>query len=226
MPSSEKKKESFPEKDSLLEPQASITSPEDRELVWKPLKVEHLVQDRWIDFRRVEYELPDGSAFAPFYNYSRRSYVVIVASDEEGKFLCVRQYRHGIREVTTEFPAGGIEQAGPMAASAAESTLEAAKRELREETGCESDIWTHLISIPSCASICDNYAHVYRAENCRKVADLHLDDTEFLKVHRYTAEELDTLIREGKFQQSVHVMAWLLAKEQAESGKSGSQTCE
>ena len=117
-------------------------SAEDRALAWKPLRVEHVVRDQWIDFRRIRYELPDGSAYEPFYSYSRRSYVVIVASDEEGRFLCVRQYRPGIRAVTTEFPAGGIERRGTAEygepevtgyedGTAAEDALSAAKRELR-----------------------------------------------------------------------------------------------
>ena len=36
--------------------------------------------------------------------------MVIVASDTEGRFICVRQFRQGIKEVTTEFPAGGLER--------------------------------------------------------------------------------------------------------------------
>lgn len=204
-------------------------SAEDRALAWKPLRVEHVVRDQWIDFRRIRYELPDGSVYEPFYSYSRRSYVVIVASDEEGRFLCVRQYRPGIRAVTTEFPAGGIERHGTAEygepevtgyedGTSVEDALSAAKRELREETGYTSEEWTPLISIPSCASISDNFAYIFRAKHCRKVSGLKLDETEFLKVHSYTAEELDALIRKGQFQQAVHVMAWLLAKEQ-EAGR-------
>ena len=158
-------------------------SAEDRALAWKQRKVEHVVRDQWIDFRRIQYELPDGSVYEPFYSYSRRSYVVVVASDEEGRFLCVRQYRPGIRAVTTEFPAGGIERHGTAEygepevtgyedGTAAEDALSAAKRELREETGYTSEEWTPLISIPSCASISDNFAYIFRAKHCRKVSGL------------------------------------------------------
>ena len=69
-------------------------------LEWEPIKTEHIVQDKWIDFRRVRYRMPDGTEFGPYYNYSRSNYVVILASDTEGNYLCVRQYRHGIRQVT------------------------------------------------------------------------------------------------------------------------------
>ena len=79
------------------------------DLAWEEIKTEHIVKDEWIDFRKSAYRFPDGSVFEPFYNYSRRNYVVIVASDTEGRFICVRQFRQGIKEVTTEFPAGGLE---------------------------------------------------------------------------------------------------------------------
>ena len=81
----------------------------DRELEWKEVRTEHIVRDEWIDFRKTAYLFPDGRVIEPFYSYSRRDYVVVVASDTEGKYICVRQFRQGIREVTTEFPAGGIE---------------------------------------------------------------------------------------------------------------------
>ena len=81
-----------------------------KDLICEEISCEHLVQDQWIDFRRSAYRFPDGRVFEPYYSYTRRDYVVIVASDEEGNYLCVRQFRQGIRTVTTEFPAGGIEQ--------------------------------------------------------------------------------------------------------------------
>ncbi len=185
-------------------------------LAWEEISTEHIIQDEWIDFRRSAYRFPDGSVFEPYYSYSRKDYVVIVASDTEGKYLCVRQYRQGIEEVTTEFPAGGIERTdgkeyGGSGDISAEESLAAAKRELREETGYESDEWRHLLKVPSNATIADNYAHLFVARNCRKVSGQDLDDTEFLNVIKLSAQEIETLIAEEKFQQAVHIAAWLLA---------------
>lgn len=212
----------------------------DREdLVWEEVSTEHIVQDEWIDFRRSKYRFPDGTEFEPYYSYSRRDYVVIVASDEEEKYICVRQFRQGIGEVTTEFVAGGLERtdgkeyrSGALengaaaqdnnaggAPGASEDALEAAKRELMEESGYASDEWTHLLTIPSNATIADNYAYLYCAKNCRKVSGQHLDETEFLNVELHSKDEIEELIRTGKFQQMAHVAAWYLAKEQASSGK-------
>lgn len=209
------------------------------DLTWEEVMTEHIIQDEWIDFRRSAYRLPDGKVFEPFYSLSRRDYVVIVASDCDGNYLCVRQFRQGIRQVTTEFPAGGLERTGgreyraveALRASASarkarcgeksEDALDAAKRELLEETGYQSDQWTHLLTIPSNATMADNFAHVYRAENCRKVGGQELDETEFLNVETHTGQEIEDLIRSGGFQQAIHVMAWLLAKQFPELGEKG-----
>lgn len=187
------------------------------DLIWEEVKTEHIVQDEWIDFRRSAYRFPDGTVFEPYYSYSRRDYVVIVASDEEGNYICVRQFRQGIGEVTTEFVAGGLERTDGKEyrsgdSSASEDALEAAKRELLEESGYASDEWIHLLTIPSNATIADNYAYLYCAKNCRKVSGQHLDETEFLNVELHSKEEIEELIRTGKFQQMAHVAAWYLAK--------------
>jgi len=186
-------------------------------LAWEEVSCEHIVKDEWIDFKKSSFRFPDGRIFEPYYSYSRRNYVVIVAYDTEGKLLCVKQFRQGIMEVTTEFPAGGIERKdnkeyGDAKDSSSEDALQAAKRELLEETGYESDDWSHLITVPSNATIADNYAYIYKAKNCRRVAGQSLDETEFLNVQRYSPEEIEALISAGKFQQAVHIMAWLLAQ--------------
>ena len=134
-----------------ITPQESVCRGEEEEkeaLVWEEICTEHVVQDQWIDFRRSSYRLPDGSVFAPFYTYSRRDYVVIVATDEDGNCLCVRQFRQGIRQVTTEFPAGGIERTdgreyGPVRP----------RRRMRWKRRRES-FWRKPVTYPTIGSIC------------------------------------------------------------------------
>ena len=187
-------------------------------LAWEEISCEHMIRDKWIDFRKSVYRFPDGSTFGPYYSYSRRDYVVIVASDNDGNYLCVKQFRQGIKEVTTEFPAGGIERSdgkeyGVNQDTSAEYALEAAKRELLEETGYESKDWEHLLTIPSNATIADNYGHLYRAKNCYKVSGQNLDETEYVEMIKLAPNQIEDLIRRGKFQQSMHITAWLLSQK-------------
>ena len=198
-------------------------------LAWEEVSTETIVSDQWIDFRKTDYMFPDGRVIGPFYSYTRRDYAVIVATDEEGRYICVRQFRQGIKEVTTEFPAGGLEDSEADAATAADAdaadaattearALAAAKRELLEETGYESDEWTHLMTLPSSATISDNIAYIFKAENCRRVTGQSLDETEFLNATLLSAEEVEEMVMSGGFKQAMHVTAWLLANRTGGSG--------
>lgn len=62
------------------------------DLNWKLNKTEHIVQDEWIDFRKESFILPDGKEFSPFYNYSRRNFVVIIARTKDDKYITVRHF--------------------------------------------------------------------------------------------------------------------------------------
>ena len=190
-------------------------------LGWKAVNVDHVCQDKWIDFRRCDYKLPNGEVIGPVYNYSKHSFSLVVATDEKGQFICVRQYRHGIDEITTEFPAGAIEYLEKSDVpyitfdniiATEDEAFEAAKRELQEETGYVSDNWKHLMTLPANATLSNSRVHIYCATNCRKVSGQELDETEFLYVKLLDEEELLRRINGGDFKQSLHVLAYYLFK--------------
>ena len=197
----------------------------EKKLYWELINEEHIIQDAWIDFRRNEYKLPDGQTITPVYNYSKHSFSLVVATDRSGNFICVRQYRHGIDEITTEFPAGGIEYVKEEDAASEpcitkeniiaseDEAFEAAKRELREETGYTSDNWTHLLTIPANATISNSNVHIYCATDCTLSASQELDDTEFLNVVLLNETELLSAISGGDFKQALHVLAYYLFKD-------------
>jgi ADP-ribose pyrophosphatase len=186
------------------------------ELTWTLLKRESLTEDAWIDFARSTYRFPDGRCVGPFYTYGRLSFVVIAALDEEGNYLCVRQYRQGIGCVTTEFPAGGIEHSRHRRPSDQEA-LEAARRELAEETGFTSQQWTPLLTLPANPTLSDDTAFLFLAENCRKTQAQHLDPTEFLGVVHCRPEQLESLLPKEEFPQPLHAVAYLLAQRRRAS---------
>lgn len=190
-------------------------------LEWKEVHVDHVCQDEWIDFRRCDYKLPNGEVIGPVYNYSKHSFSVVVATDEKGNFICVRQYRHGIDEITTEFPAGAIEYKEKSSVpyitfdnilATEEEAFEAAKRELQEETGYVSDNWKHLMTIPANATLSNSLVHIYSATDCHKVSEQELDESEFLYVKLLSEEEILKRMNGGDFKQSLHILAYYLFK--------------
>lgn len=188
-----------------LESERGLGGLDEENLRWKKLSTKHLVQDAWIDFREDKYLLPDGRTTGCFYTYSKKDFVIVVARDTEGRFVCVRQYRQGIEKVTTEFPAGGIEQG--------EEPLACAKRELLEETGYQGSSWTKLCRLPANATISGNYMTIFLAEQCERSGSQKLDETEFVDVVLLSEEALQERIDRDEFLQAAHVLGFLLMKQ-------------
>jgi ADP-ribose pyrophosphatase len=92
---------------------------------WKVLASHNAFDHRWYVVRRDTLQLPDGTIDDYFVSV-RPDVAVVVALDRSGQMVMVRQYKHGVREMTLEFPAGTFEDEQPEAA---------ALRELEEETG-------------------------------------------------------------------------------------------
>ena len=123
-----------------------------------------------------------------------------------------RDTKLGPEEITRDIPGVGDDALKDLDELSLIHIFDAAKRELLEETGYESDEWSYLLTIPSNATIADNYAHIFMAKNCRKVSGQDLDDTEFLNVIKHPAEMIEKMIDAGQFQQAIHITAWLLAQ--------------
>ena len=177
----------------------------DENLHWEKLEDKIVRKDRWVDFREATYRMPNGNTVAPFYHYTGRDFVVIAAIDKQGKYICVRQFRVGIDEVTTEFPAGGIE--------AGETPRDAAKRELREETGSVAARWTDLGSLYANPTMGTSRAHCFLAEDRETVTAQELDATECVVYLHLGESELRRAIKDGSFAQAVHLVLYYRVKE-------------
>ena len=176
----------------------------DEHLKWKFISDTVVKRDQWVHLRAGRWLLPNGREIAPYYVYRSRSFIVTVAIGADGNYILVRQFRPGIGDVTTEFPAGAMEDG--------EDPEEAARRELLEETGASAERWTFLGRIAPNATIAGNYAYIFLAEGCRKTDMQHLDETECMDPVRLSPEELRRMIREGAFVQAVHVAAYYMAE--------------
>jgi ADP-ribose pyrophosphatase len=107
--------------------------------------------------------------------------VVVVALDEAERVYFVRQYRHPIKGMLLELPAGGVE--------AGEDPLSAAKRELREEVGLEGRDWRLLGSFFSSPGFANEHLHAFVVRDLVET-DQQLDEDEDLSVERRTLEDV------------------------------------
>ena len=83
-----------------------------------------------------EVALPDGRVVPDFHQVMVSDFAVLVVVDTDGAFVFLRQYKHGLEDVSLTLPAGHLDDG--------EAPLDAAKRELMEETGHSAESWQPL----------------------------------------------------------------------------------
>ena len=81
--------------------------------------------------------------------------------------------------------------------------MEAAKRELAEETGYEGGKWSLVMTVSGNCSTTDNITHCFLAEGVRQTTSRHLDATEDLEVRLLTEDEVFALLQNDKIRQSL-----------------------
>ncbi len=169
----------------------------DEEMKWKVLESETLFERPWLNVRRDRTLLPTGKINEEFYVMHYPTWVNIIALTKDGQMILERQYRHGLSCVSTEIPAGVMEKG--------ETPLEAAKRELQEETGYTGGTWTELMTAAPNPSTQDNVNHSFVARDVELTSDRHLDATEDIDVMLVPLSEVFKMLQRGEFIQALMI---------------------
>ena len=164
---------------------------------WKVLESEYLVRRPWLTARRDRLELPDGRIIPEYYVLEYPDWVNVIAITKDGQFVMERQYRHAARKISLELPCGVMEEG--------ETPLEAAQRELLEETGFGGGQWKKLMELSPNPIAMSNMTHCFLAIGVEKIAEQHLDETEELSVLFMTKEEVKRMLNENQICQALMV---------------------
>ena len=97
---------------------------------WRVLKSTPLLNlGPWLNVRQEVVELPNGTQIPAWFVMDFPNWVNVIAITKEGDFVMIDQYRHALGETHYELVAGVVDEG--------ETPLQAAMRELSEETGYE-----------------------------------------------------------------------------------------
>lgn len=114
--------------------------------------------------------------------------VAVVARNDAGEVILVKQYRYPVKEILWEIPAGKLEKG--------EDPLLCAKRELAEETGLAADTWRHLGTFYTTPGFSDEIMYLYLAEDIKEESS-QPDDDEFIETEKFTPKEIKEMIAGG-----------------------------
>ena len=154
----------------------------------------------------IEYtmQIPNGNTVKwDFIKHNGAAAVVPV--DEQGRLIMVRQYRNALERYTLEVPAGGLNGSD-------EPTIEAAGRELTEETGYHAEKLELLVSIYTTVAFCNEKIDIYVATGLTP-GKQNLDEDEYVDVKAYSLDELVEKIYTCEIQDSKTIAAILAYKE-------------
>lgn len=162
---------------------------------WKTISSKYIIERPWLTARHDVAELPNGNRVPEYYVLEYPDWVNVIATTPDGEFIMVDQYRYGFGIMSHEIVAGCLEEG--------ETPLEAARRELLEETGYAGGEWELLMTIAPNPSTMNNLTFCYVAKGVTKVADQNLDAGEDISVRLVSSEKLLSLMTEGKICQAL-----------------------
>jgi ADP-ribose pyrophosphatase len=133
------------------------TTIKDTPEAWEVRATETPFRGKKTSVRTDEVVMPDGSVASRDYQVHPGS-VAVLALDDEGRVLVIRQYRHPVREKLWEIPAGLLDVPG-------ENPLHAAQRELYEEAHVKAEDWRVLTDVYTTPGGCDEAVRIFLARN-------------------------------------------------------------
>lgn len=144
---------------------------------------------------------PRTHAIGEFYTIETNDWVNVIPLTENKEVVMIKQFRHGSKKITLEIPGGLVDD---------EHHMEAALRELSEETGYIGKKVTYLGAVNPNPAIFNNLCHTYLVEDVKKTQEKDLDPDEDIEVVLVPLSEVPLLINKGIINHALVVVAFYL----------------
>ncbi len=167
---------------------------------WETLASEPVGDYRIFRLRKDRCRSPRTQEAHDFYVLEVPDWCNVVALTPDDEIVLVRQWRFGVRAPTLEIPGGMLEPG--------EDPVEAARRELIEETGFACEAIEPLAQVHPNPAIQDNVCHLALATGCRRVRAPSLDEREDIEVEVTPLGEIPRLIQSGGISHALVVVAF------------------
>lgn len=167
---------------------------------WQILESQVAYENKWIQVQHHQVLNPAGNPGIYGQVNFKNIAIGIIPVDSEGYTWLVGQYRFPLNEYSWEIPEGGC----PLG----ENWLEAAKRELKEETGLMANTWTLISKIHTSNSVCNEVGYLFLAEDLT-ASEAEPEETEDLQVRRIPLTQAVELAMSNQITDSLSVAGLL-----------------
>lgn len=164
---------------------------------WKVLESHYIAREGdWFTVRKEKVQLPNGHIVPSWYIIDYPDWINVIAITKQGEFVMISQYRHAIAQTSYELVAGIKDKTDA-------SPMDAAKRELLEESGYGGGKWTPFMKLCPNPTSNSNYSYTFLAEGVEKVSEQHTEESEDIRVYLFSLEEIRELLEKGMMLQAL-----------------------
>lgn len=178
---------------------------------WKRLDTEMVYRCSVFSLRRDRSLSPRTGSEHEFFVLDAGDWVNVVPLARDGNVVMIRQYRHGLGDFTLEIPGGMVDADDP-------SPLHAARREMVEETGWDSEDLIALGSVHPNPAIQGNRLHTFLAREVERLHEPRFDTTEETEVELVPLDAIPGLVADGTISHALVISAFYLLDSWRSSG--------
>lgn len=180
---------------------------------WNLLSAEIKYQKKWLTVYEQEVQLPDGRILSPYLVIHVPSFCNVFIVTEKEEVVLVKQYRQAAGIVSIELPGGMVDPG--------EEPMNAALREMEEETGFSTNDMELLYTIHPNPPLENNQAWFYLAKNAKQVKNIQLDPFEDIELLKFSKQQFMEMLLTHSFTHGSQIgamyaavckLGWLVAE--------------